>query len=125
MNKRMREKIAIDAFLQAYYKEKPCKGLIVHTDQGAQYTGKSFRELVESYGYIISNSRKGNPYDNAIMESFYKTLKRELVNDSNYENHEQAQQDIFKYIEIYYNTQRIHSSLDFMTPVEFEKTTIY
>ncbi len=73
---------------------------------------------------MTSNSRKGNPYDNAIMDSFYRTLKRELINDSRYANREQAQQDIFKYIEIYYNTQRIHSSLDYMTPVQFENNAI-
>lgn len=124
MNKTMKEEIVIDAFLQAWGKENPSSGLIVHTDQGSQYTGKAFRNIVESYGGILSNSRKGNPYDNAIMESFYRTLKRELINDAHYENREQAQQDIFKYIEIYYNTQRIHSALNYLTPVEFERNSI-
>ena len=65
-------------------------------------------------------SRKGNPYDNAVMESFYRTLKRELVEGANYDNPEQARMDIFKYIETYYNTKRIHSSLNWKSPVEFE-----
>jgi len=65
-------------------------------------------------------SRKGNPYDNAVMESFYRTLKRELVQDANYDNPEQARQDIFKYIESYYNTKRIHSALGWQSPLQFE-----
>ena len=70
--------------------------------------------IVTFYGY-------GNPYDNAIMESFYRTLKRELVQDAHYENPEQARQDIFRYIELYYNTERIHSALGWLSPVQFEK----
>ena len=64
--------------------------------------------------------RKGNPYDNAVMESFYRTLKRELVQDANYDNPEQARLDIFKYIETYYNTKRIHSTLGWLSPTQFE-----
>lgn len=66
-------------------------------------------------------SRKGNPYDNAIMESFCRTLKRELVQDANYDNPEQARQDIFSYIELYYNAKRIHSDLGWLSPIQFEK----
>ncbi|MEA4874003.1 integrase core domain-containing protein, partial [Anaerorhabdus sp.] len=98
-------------------------GLIVHTDQGSQYTGVAFRSIVENNGGNISNSRKGNPYDNAIMESFYRTLKRELIDDAHYVHRQQAQQEIFKYIEIYYNTKRMHSALNFQTPLQFEKNT--
>ena len=65
-------------------------------------------------------SRKGNPYDNTVMESFYRTLKRELVQDANYDDPEQARRDIFKYIETYYNTKRIHSTLGWLSPVQFE-----
>ncbi len=65
-------------------------------------------------------SRKGNPYDNAVMESFYRTLKRELVQGANYDTPEQARLDIFKYIETYYNTKRIHSTLGHLSPIEFE-----
>ncbi len=68
-----------------------------------------------------SMSRKGNPYDNALMASFYKTLKRELVNDAHFASIEQAQLEIFKYIEAYYNPKRIHSALGYQLPIEFEK----
>ncbi len=82
MSSRIKESIAIDAFLQAYGKEQPEEGLIIHTDQGSQYTSYNFRTVVEDHEGILSNSRKGNPYDNAVMESFFKTIKRELINDS-------------------------------------------
>lgn len=65
-------------------------------------------------------SRKGNPYDNAVMEYFYRTLKRELDQDANYDDPEQARMDIFKYIETYYNTKRIHSALGWISPVQYE-----
>lgn len=121
MDNRMKDTLVIEAFIQAYGKEHPPKGLIVHTDQGSQYTGGPFRMTLEKYGAIHSNSRKGNPYDNAIMEAFYRTIKRELIQDSHYETLEQAQKEIFKYIEIYYNTKRMHSSLGYVSPSEFEK----
>lgn len=68
-------------------------------------------------------SRKGNPYDNALMESFYKTLKRELVNDANFATIEQAQLEIFKYIETYYNPIHLHTALGYQSPIEFEKNS--
>lgn len=121
MDTRMKEKLVIDAFNQAYGREHPEAGLIVHTDQGAQYTGNAFRSLVRSHKAIISNSRKGTPYDNAPMESFYRTLKRELINDVRFKNPEEAKAEIFKYIETYYNTKRMHSALGYLTPTDFEK----
>lgn len=120
MDTRMRDSLVVDAFNQAYGKEHPGQGLIVHTDQGAQFTGANFRILLKARGAIQSNSRKGNPYDNAIMESFYKTLKRELVQDAHFENPEQAKKEIFKYIELYYNTKRMHTALNYKSPLEFE-----
>lgn len=120
MDTRMKEKLVIDAFNQAYEREHPDKGLVVHTDQGSQYTGAAFRSLLKSYGAIASNSRKGTPYDNAPMESFYRTIKRELINDANFESVAEAKSEVFKYIEMYYNTKRIHSSLGYLSPVEYE-----
>lgn len=120
MDTRIKEKLVLSALEQAIGREHPEKGLIIHTDRGAQYTSKNFELALQSFGYKHSMSRKGNPYDNAIMESFYRTLKRELVKDSNYENPEQARIDIFKYIETYYNTKRMHSALNYMSPVEYE-----
>jgi putative transposase len=121
MSNKMKDTLVIDAFLQAYGKERPNAGLIVHTDQGSQYTGGNFRTILAKYGAKHSNSRKGNPYDNAVMESFYRTIKRELIQESHYMTPEQAQKEIFKYIELYYNTKRIHSSLGYISPSQFEK----
>ncbi len=86
----------------------------------SQYTGESFCSVLKTYGAVHSNSRKGNPYDNAMMESFYRTLKRELVQGANFETPEQAQKQIFEYIELYNNTKRMHSALGYPSPAQFE-----
>jgi len=120
MERTLKENLVIRAFLQAYWKEKPQESLIVHTDQGSQYTGNNFQAVLQAGGAIHSNSRKGNPYDNAMMESFYRTLKRELTKGANYETPEQAQKAIFQYIELYYNNERMHSALGYLSPSQFE-----
>lgn len=120
MDTRMKDHLVIDAFLQAIGKEHPSAGLVVHTDHGSQLTSAGFRSLLSGYGAIHSESRKGNPYDNALMESFYRTIKRELIQDADFTDPEQARAEIFKYIETYYNTKRMHSALGYMSPVEFE-----
>ncbi len=121
MGRKMRDTLVMNAFMQAYGKERPAAGLIVHTDQGSQYTGGRFRALLAKYDAVHSNSRKGNPYDNAVMEAFYRTIKRELIQGSKYETPEQAQTEIFKYIELYYNTSRMHSALGYLSPAQFEE----
>ncbi|WML34397.1 IS3 family transposase [Clostridium sp. OS1-26] len=121
MDNRMKETLVMGAFMQAYGKEHPKNDLIVHTDQGSQFTGGRFQALLKKYGAVHSQSRKGNPYDNAVMESFYRTIKRELIQDAHYESPEQAQKEIFKYIELYYNTKRMHSSLGYLSPSQFEE----
>lgn len=92
-----------------------------HDDQGVQYTSHAFQQCLERHGITQSVSRPGNPYDNAVSESFFKTLKRELINGRNYQTRQEAQQDIFKYIELYYNPTRIHSTLGYMSPLEYEQ----
>ena len=120
MDTRIKDTLVMSALNQAIGREQPEKGLILHTDRGSQYTSHRFGALLQRYGCVQSMSRKGNPYDNAVMESFYRTLKRELIHGAKYENPEQAQIEIFKYIETYYNTKRIHSSLGYLSPVEYE-----
>ena len=120
MDTRIKDTLAMSALYQAVGREHPEPGLIVHTDRGSQYTSQRFGALLIRYGCQQSMSRKGNPYDNAVMESFYRTLKRELVQDADYDNPEQARMDVFKYIETYYNTKRIHSSLRYLSPFQFE-----
>ena len=121
MDTRMKDQLVIAAFNQAFGKEHPEPGLIVHTDQGAQFIGNNFQMLLKARKAVHSTSRKGNPYDNALMESFYRTLKRELIQDAHFETPEQAQKEIFKYIELYYNTKRMHSSLGYVSPPQFEE----
>lgn len=120
LDTRIKDSLVMSAFYQAVGRELPNEGLIVHTDQGAQFTSQRFQALLLRYGCKQSMSRKGNPYDNAVMESFYRTLKRELVQDADYDNPEQARMDIYKYIETYYNTKRIHSALGWLSPIQFE-----
>lgn len=121
MDTRMKEQLVISAFNQAYGKEHPEPGLVVHTDQGSQFTSGNFQSLLRAKKAVHSESRKGNPYDNALMESFYRTIKRELIQDASFENPAQAQKEIFKYIELYYNTKRMHSALGYISPTKFEE----
>lgn len=112
MSTRMKDSLVIDAFLQGYKKKPPKKRLIIHTGQGSQYTSSNFQAMLKKYGAVSSVSRKGNPYENALMKSFYKTIKRELIQGAKFKTPKQARKEIFKYIELYYNTKRMHFSLD-------------
>ena len=116
MSTRMRENLVIHDLEQAVGREQPNPGFIFHYDQGTQYTSRAFQKTLANYGIIQSISQPGNTYDNAVVESFFKTLETELVKGRNYVN----QEEIFKYIELYYNTQRLHSSLNYRGPSNYE-----
>jgi len=94
--------------------------LLFHSDRGCQYASEAFRTVLEAHGIDRSMSRAGNCYDNAVAESFFATLKRELVNRCDFATHEQARQAIFEYIEVFYNRQRLHSTLGYLSPQAFE-----
>ena len=121
LDNRMTSKLFEDAFLQAVWKRKPGKNLIFHSDLGSQYASKSFQKLLKNYYVIPSMSRKGNCWDNAIAESFFKTIKSELVYHCNYATREEARNSIFEYIETFYNSKRLHSSIGYVSPMQFEK----
>ena len=123
MSERITEKVAIDAIEQAVGREGPPDdgGLVFHDDQGAQHASRSFQRCLDSHGIVRSVSRPGTPLDNAVAESFFKTLKRELVKERSYGTRDEAKQDIFKRIELYYNRVRMHSTLGYMSPVEYER----
>ena len=87
------------------------------------YTSRAFQQCLQRHRITQSVSRAGNPYDNAVSESFFKTLKRELVKDHNYKNREEARQEIFKYIELYYNPKRMHSTLGYQSPLAYKRIT--
>lgn len=123
MSGRITEKLAIDALEQAVGREGPPDdfSLVFHDDQGSQYTSRAFQRCLESHGIAQSMSRPGNPWDNAVAESFFKTLKRELINDRRYKSKDEARQEVFKYIELYYNRQRLHSKNGYMAPCDLER----
>jgi putative transposase len=117
----MRENLVIDALGQAVGREEPGPGLIFHDGQDARSTTKAFQRAIGRHGTARSVSRPGNPYGNAVAESFFKTPKRELTKGAAFEDHDQAKQEIFKYIELYCNTKRMHSTLGYKSPVEYER----
>lgn len=121
MSNRMQAKLVNDALLMAIWKRKPAKGLIWHTDQGSQYASRSHRVLLKDHGIIQSMSRKGNCWDNAVAESFFHTLKTELIHHHKFKDREEAKHVIFEYIEVFYNRIRIHSTNNYSSPVDFEE----
>jgi putative transposase len=114
------QEVAIAALQMALAQRRPQPGLLHHTDQGPQYTSLTYRLIATAHGLTISMSRKGNCYDNAAMESFFSTLKNELTHDRDYRSREEAQVEIFEYMELFYNRQRLHQSLNYVSPVQFE-----
>ena len=98
--------------------------LVTHTDRGSQYAAEDYLDKLNKYKITPSMSRKGNCYDNAFVESFFRTLKVELVNREKFKTRQEAKQKIFEFIEVWYNRQRLHSSLDYMTPEQYESKQI-
>ena len=123
MSERMTGKLVTDALEQAVGRESPPEGfsLVFHDGQGSQHASRAFQRRLESHGIAQSTSRPGNPWDNALAESFLKTLKRELVNGKGHKTREEAKQDVFKRIELYYNRQRMHSSIGYNAPCDLER----
>lgn len=109
-----------DALEMAISRRRPVAGLLHHSDRGVQYACDSYRGMLEKHEMRISMSGKGNCYDNAAMESFWSTLKTELVHMEQYSTHEEARRSIFEYIEVFYNRKRLHSSLGYVSPEAFE-----
>jgi len=118
----MKEELIITAFKKALMNRSITKELIVHSDRGGQYAGGKFRKLLHSKPQVLQRmSRADNPYDNAFMESCFSRFKTELMQDGAFENLQDANTEIFEYIEMYYNTKRRHSSLNYECPTNFEK----
>jgi transposase InsO family protein len=113
--------LVVDALQMARWRRRPGQGLLVHSDRGSPYASGRFQTLLKDQGYLCSMSRKGNCWDNAPAESFFHTLKTELIHHRRFETREQAKQEIFEYIEVFYNRQRKHSTLGYRTPVEFDQ----
>jgi putative transposase len=116
----MRVELVSDALKMAIARRCPPEGLLHHSDRGVQYASEDYMHLIQSHNIKASMSGRGNCWDNAVMESFWSTLKTELVNHEHYTTHEQARASIFEYIEVFYNRKRIHSSLGYLSPETFE-----
>ena len=120
MAEHMRTKLVNDALLMAIWKRKPAKDLLWHSDRGSQYASESHRALLAQHGIRQSMSRKGNCWDNAVSESFFHTLKTELIHHQTYQTRAEARQDVFEYIEVFYNRERLHSANGYLSPVDYE-----
>ena len=125
MEERMTDDLVIAALEQALLHRNPSTGLLHHSDKGSQYTSRDFQKKLAQYHIISSMSGTGNCYDNAAMESFFHTLKTEHVYFERYQTREQAKKSIFEYIEVFYNRQRRHSTLNYKTPLTFEQNYQY
>jgi transposase InsO family protein len=121
MSERMTKELALKALRMAITKRKPAKGLIHHTDRGSQYACGTYRKLLNQIGAICSMSRKGNCWDNAVSESFFHSLKTEMIFFEEFKTRAEATSKVFEWIEVFYNRQRIHSSIGNKTPEQFEK----
>ncbi|EIY2649544.1 IS3 family transposase, partial [Klebsiella aerogenes] len=120
MQSRMTKDIVLNALLMAVWRRNPQKQVLVHSDQGSQYTSHEWQSFLKSHGLEGSMSRRGNCHDNAVAESFFQLLKRERIKKKIYGTREEARSDIFDYIEMFYNSKRRHGSSNHMSPTEYE-----
>lgn len=118
----MRATLVNQALTMAIERRRPSPGLVMHTDRGSQYAADSYLRLLQTHGIQPSMSRKGDCWDNAVVESFFHSLKTELIYLENFQNREHAQHAIFEYIEVFYNRQRRHSTIDYLAPLVYEQT---
>jgi len=120
LRERMTAELVCEALDAAVKARRPPPGLVFHSDRGSQYASRVFRRRLWRYRMRQSMSAKGNCWDNAVAESFFATLKKELVRNQAFPSRDAARSDVFEYIEVFYNRQRAHSWLDYETPTAFE-----
>jgi putative transposase len=121
LSSRLTTPLVLEALRMAYWRRKPAQGLIHHSDRGSQYAAHDYQGQLKTFGLIPSMSRKGDCYDNAVVESFFHTLKTELIGDQVYTTREEARRAVIDYIEMFYNSRRLHSFLGYASPNDFEK----
>jgi transposase InsO family protein len=121
MDATMTSRLVVDALDMAVRRRAPGVGLVAHSDRGSQYASEHYRQLLGKHGITCSMSRRANCWDNAPVESFFASLKRELVHDARYTTRAQAMASIFEYVEAFYNRVRLHSSLGYVSPEQFER----
>lgn len=117
------ERLVEDALWMALIRRQPDGNLLHHSDRGSQYTSRSYKSVLDHYGIELSMSRKGNCWDNAVMESFFGTLKAECTDRRSFATRQEAKTVIFEYMEVFYNRQRLHSSLGYVSPENFEQSS--
>jgi len=122
MSSRMQSDLVLQALLMAVWRRRPKQEVVVHSDQGTQYTSGNWRAFLRDHRLVPSMSRRGNCFDNAVAESFFQLLKRERIKRRIYPSREVARQDVFNYIELFYNSIRRHGSNGNLSPVKFEKS---
>lgn len=120
MMEHLKSELVSEALLMALRRRRPGQGLLHHSDRGVQYASRDYQTLLADHGITCSMSRTGNCYDNAVTESFFGTLKSEHVHHQRYANRVQAKASVFEWIEVFYNRQRRHSSLGYLSPEAFE-----
>jgi transposase InsO family protein len=121
MSDRIDSRLVVDALEMAIHRELPGEGLMAHSDRGVQYASEHYQNLLRRHDLTCSMSRKANCWDNAPMESFFATLKKELVHHERYATRDEARRSLFEYIEIFYNRVRRHSALGYLSPAQFEQ----
>jgi transposase InsO family protein len=121
VDRRMKKALVIRALLMAINLRKPPPGLICHSDRGSQYASHDYQKLLRQHGIVCSMSRKGDCWDNAPVERFFSSLKREWAGNRNYRTRQEAIADVREYVAVYYNSKRLHSTLGYLTPMNYEK----
>ena len=121
MSERIDSRPVVDALEVAVARRPPGEGLVAHSDRGSQYASEHYRRILSGHGITCSMSRRANCWDNAPMESFFATLKKELVHDEDYQTRQEARASLFEYIEVFYTRVRRHSSLGYMSPTAYER----
>jgi putative transposase len=123
MSHRMTKDLVLSALEMALLNRRPDAELMHHSDRGSQYCSQVFQDVLREENITCSMSRKGNCYDNAVMESFFASLKKELVYQEDYRTRAEARQSLFEYIEVFYNQERLHSSLGYLSPAAYERNS--
>jgi putative transposase len=123
LNRTLHHAGVLRAMEQACHRRQPGKGLMIHSDRGVQYACTSFTQAIQGHRFIQSMSRKGNCWDNAVAESFFHLLKTELVYHTTWRGYRDAYRDLFEYIEVFYNRERMHATLGYLSPAQFEAQT--
>ena len=120
----MTKNLVMQALFRGASAKRPARGLILHSDRGSQYCAHDYQKLLKQFGMTASMSRKGDCRDNAPMESFFHSLKTDLVMHCDYQTRDEARASLFEYMEVFYNRQRRHSTLNNVAPLAFEESTI-